>query len=73
MRSRASQEAAVSCLQVRWLGWYLPLLVAACAPAPAVSSVTPTAGSIMRAAPVSMHGHLESRHVLADVIVMEEV
>jgi hypothetical protein len=54
MRSRVLQEVMASCRHVRWLGLYLLLLVAACAPALAVSTITSTANSTMRAVLVSL-------------------
>jgi WD40 repeat protein len=49
-----------------WLGLCLLLLVAACAPAPAVSSVTPTAsGSIQRATIAAYHGHTSTVFAVA--------
>jgi hypothetical protein len=66
------QEVAASCHQVRWLGLYLLLLVAACVPAPALSTVTPASSSTMRAVPASLAfmANWEAVMVLADVIVM---
>ena len=49
-----------------WLGLCLLLLVAACAPAPAVSSVTPTAsGPMQRAAITAYHGHTSTVFAVA--------
>jgi WD40 repeat protein len=56
MRSRALLGTAAPWRYAHWLG--LCLLVAACAPAPAVSSVTPTASSPMQRATITAyHGH----------------
>jgi hypothetical protein len=52
--------------RVRLFGVCLFLLVAACAPAPAVSSVTPTAsGPLQRAAITAYHGHTSTVFAVA--------
>ncbi len=58
MRGTAMQIPSAPSLHVRWLDLCLFPLVAACAPAPSPSSVTPTAsGPAQRAAITAYHGH----------------
>jgi WD40 repeat protein len=58
MRSTAIQGTAAPWRHARRLGLCLLLLVAACAPVPAFSSVTPTASGPMQAATITAYyGH----------------
>ncbi len=65
-RSTAMQTTSPAWRHVRWLSLCLFLLVAACTPAPAPSSVTPTAtGPALPATITAYHGHTSTVFAVA--------